>query len=581
MATLLALALLAVRAGRLQRARAVVVGGALIAIVIGGMAVAAPRDLTAARERLAVHRRVRKRPIGPVPAHRVAPRHRRDPRPAAGRLGAGRHSPLGPRLRGRAARRRSRSRTTATSGWRGSSACPRPGCWCSCCWWRCCGAARAGRARPGGDPWRRPGRTGAVAPGQPHVPCLRGARHHRSDGRAGCACLRPSGGGRVMRQLVAVCLLPLALALPHRGFNFTTWWHDEYASPHAAQSLSQLAATGANSVALVPSWYQQSRRSTRIRARRRQKPDGPVRGRRSSRARRSLGLRVFLRPTVETRDGTPRSELRPRSRARLVSQLPPLHPALRACSPERSGSTCCRSGSSTARSTVRARRALAARDQERSAPHFKGPLDLRGQRRRRLDQGALLACARRHRHRRVLPALQRRTPAAAEIARRWTRFTDRFGVTHRYLASMRTLARTPPQADHVHGARLSQLCSRRGEAMEHRRALLGRGTAARPGWRVSGAGAPTLVRWSVRLGVERRSALRRTRRHRPHAAGKAGGALDRELVPEARTVRAFLEQASTRGWAKLRPVRNRRFVSRLRHDPARCPCCCRRTWTTP
>jgi O-antigen/teichoic acid export membrane protein len=51
-ATLLALALLTVRAGRPQRARAVVVGGALIAIVIGGMAVAAPRDLTAARERL-------------------------------------------------------------------------------------------------------------------------------------------------------------------------------------------------------------------------------------------------------------------------------------------------------------------------------------------------------------------------------------------------------------------------------------------------------------------------------------------------------------------------------------------------
>jgi O-antigen ligase len=51
-ATLLALALLGIRAGRPQRARAVVVAGALIAIVIGGLAVAAPRDLTAARERL-------------------------------------------------------------------------------------------------------------------------------------------------------------------------------------------------------------------------------------------------------------------------------------------------------------------------------------------------------------------------------------------------------------------------------------------------------------------------------------------------------------------------------------------------
>jgi hypothetical protein len=32
-------------------------------------------------------------------------------------------------------------------------------------------------------------------------------------------------------------------------------------------------------------------------------------------------------------------------------------------------------------------------------------------------------------------------------------------------------------------------------------------------------------------------------------------------------VRAFLEQVSTRAWAKLRPVRNRRFRSQLQHDP--------------
>jgi hypothetical protein len=36
-------------------------------------------------------------------------------------------------------------------------------------------------------------------------------------------------------------------------------------------------------------------------------------------------------------------------------------------------------------------------------------------------------------------------------------------------------------------------------------------------------------------------------------------------------MRAFVEQASTRGWAKLRPIRNRRFESRLRHDPG-APC---------
>jgi O-antigen/teichoic acid export membrane protein len=51
-ATLLALAVLALRAGREQRVRAIAVAAALIAVVIGGMALTSPRELTAARERL-------------------------------------------------------------------------------------------------------------------------------------------------------------------------------------------------------------------------------------------------------------------------------------------------------------------------------------------------------------------------------------------------------------------------------------------------------------------------------------------------------------------------------------------------
>jgi O-antigen/teichoic acid export membrane protein len=50
--TLVALAVVALRATRPQRLRAVTVAAALIAVVLAGMAVAAPRDLTAARERL-------------------------------------------------------------------------------------------------------------------------------------------------------------------------------------------------------------------------------------------------------------------------------------------------------------------------------------------------------------------------------------------------------------------------------------------------------------------------------------------------------------------------------------------------
>ena len=244
----------------------------------------------------------------------------------------------------------------------------------------------------------------------------------------------------MMRQLVAVCLVPLALTvMPHRGFNFTTWWNDEYASSHAARSLSELAATGANSIALIPSWYQPTRRSTRIRPDADHTPTDQSIAVAVERAR-GLGLRVFLRPTVETRDGTPRSELRPRSRSAWFLSYRRFiqHYAVLA---ERLGIDMLSvgleyrtlDGPSQVRSWQRVIRAVRAR--------FKGPLTYgangadawtRVRFWRALDVIGIDA---------YFPLSNRRTPAAAEIARRWTRFTDRFGVTHRYLASMRTLAR--------------------------------------------------------------------------------------------------------------------------------------------
>jgi hypothetical protein len=52
-ATLVALLVLALKADRTQRLRALTLGPALIVLVVAGMAMAAPRDLTAARQRLA------------------------------------------------------------------------------------------------------------------------------------------------------------------------------------------------------------------------------------------------------------------------------------------------------------------------------------------------------------------------------------------------------------------------------------------------------------------------------------------------------------------------------------------------
>ena len=114
------------------------------------------------------------------------------------------------------------------------------------------------------------------------------------------------------RLLLAAWLVPLLFAAPQRGFNFTTWSSDEYASHHAARSLNGLAATGADSVALITSWYQRTARSTRMRRSVGRTPTDRSLVRAVTRAKR-LGLRVFLRPTVETGDGTPRAELQPRS----------------------------------------------------------------------------------------------------------------------------------------------------------------------------------------------------------------------------------------------------------------------------
>jgi O-Antigen ligase len=52
-ATLVALMVLALKADRRQRLRALALGPALIVLVVAGMAIATPRDLTAARQRLA------------------------------------------------------------------------------------------------------------------------------------------------------------------------------------------------------------------------------------------------------------------------------------------------------------------------------------------------------------------------------------------------------------------------------------------------------------------------------------------------------------------------------------------------
>jgi hypothetical protein len=126
--------------------------------------------------------------------------------------------------------------------------------------------------------------------------------------------------------LLAASLAPLALwsaaggpasasdrpALATRGFNFTTWSPDAYAGAGAEESLRRVAATGANAVALIPTWYQASRTATQIAPDPDRSPTDASLVTVAARAR-ALGLKVFLRPVVDTENGAPRSALAPSS----------------------------------------------------------------------------------------------------------------------------------------------------------------------------------------------------------------------------------------------------------------------------
>jgi hypothetical protein len=259
----------------------------------------------------------------------------------------------------------------------------------------------------------------------------------------------------VTRRLLAACLVPLAVAskdcrvaaqpttsgaaMPHLGFNFTTWSPDGYASAPADESLRRLAATGANSIALIPTWYQRSRRSTRIEPDADRSPTDESLGVTVARARQ-LGLNVFLRPVVDSKDGVARAALQPRSvtawfrsyrrfiehYARLAERLDVdlLSVGLEYRSLDGPASTAeWRRVIRGVRARFNGRLTYGANGADAwTRVRFWDALDLIG-----IDAYFSLSNG--------------GTPGEREIVRRWSRFTDRFGVTHHYLGRMGQLAR--------------------------------------------------------------------------------------------------------------------------------------------
>jgi len=106
-----------------------------------------------------------------------------------------------------------------------------------------------------------------------------------------------------------------------RGFNFPSWWHDEYLSQSSSDSLSRVATTGANWVAIVPTQFMNTVSSSTIApeaggAGRTASDDAVAKAIDDAHAR---GLKVMLKPHIDISDGTTRWEIHPSNPARWFS----------------------------------------------------------------------------------------------------------------------------------------------------------------------------------------------------------------------------------------------------------------------
>ncbi|GEM_PF-2666982 len=101
-----------------------------------------------------------------------------------------------------------------------------------------------------------------------------------------------------------------ATAQTIRGFNFAVWWHDALEQSSARRSLDNLAATGGNFAVFAPFWYQDNKTATVI-TRRSDKTATDASLVSAIRYAKSIGLKVGLKPMVDSRDSTWRGEFQP------------------------------------------------------------------------------------------------------------------------------------------------------------------------------------------------------------------------------------------------------------------------------
>ena len=94
-----------------------------------------------------------------------------------------------------------------------------------------------------------------------------------------------------------------------RGVSFPSYHNGTYASSDSAAALADLARTGANFVAIIPTWFSKTTRDSEFFASDHTESDASVV--KAISEAHALGLSVLLKPHVDPADGKPRAEYAP------------------------------------------------------------------------------------------------------------------------------------------------------------------------------------------------------------------------------------------------------------------------------
>ncbi|MEN3011162.1 MAG: hypothetical protein ABDI20_09460, partial [Candidatus Bipolaricaulaceae bacterium] len=95
-----------------------------------------------------------------------------------------------------------------------------------------------------------------------------------------------------------------------RGANYTSWSSEEYTTPLSDASLFLLKSTGANYIALLVTGYMDRANSTEIYADPLRTPSDPSLVH-AMQVARSYGLKIMLKPHVDSKDGVWRGSISP------------------------------------------------------------------------------------------------------------------------------------------------------------------------------------------------------------------------------------------------------------------------------